>query len=122
KCDGHDFDSMQAALEEAKNDPRPSLIVGKTIIGYGSPNKQGKAASHGSPLGQEELRAAKEFHGLPVDKEFFVPEEDIAAWRERAKQGAAMRKEWEDRLAKLPADQQDAFRTYLLKRVKPEEL
>ncbi len=122
KCDGHDFASMQAALTEAKADPRPSLIVGKTIIGYGAPTKQGKAASHGSPLGEEELRAAKRFLGLPEDKEFYVPDEDVAVWRERAKACAELRKEWEAKHASLSAEQKTAFRAHLDKKISASDL
>ncbi len=122
KCDGHDFASMHAALEEAKADARPSLVVGKTIIGYGSPNKQGKSSSHGSPLGKEELLAAKRFHGLPEDKDFYVPDEDVKVWRERAKFGAALRQAWEKKLASISPELQATFRTHLEKKVTAAEL
>jgi transketolase len=122
KCDGHDFASMHAALNEAKADPRPSLVVGKTIIGYGSPNKQGKSASHGSPLGPEEVRATKRFHGLPEDKDFFIAPEDVKSWRARAAQGAATHKDWKAKFAALPAEQQAAFRAHLEKKISAGDL
>jgi transketolase len=51
ECDGHDFDSIRRALDEAVADPRPSLIDCRTIIGWGAPNKQGTSATHGAALG-----------------------------------------------------------------------
>ena len=57
---GYDFDEINSAIEIAKKDPRPSLISCKTVIGYGAPNKQGSAESHGAPLGEEEIKLAKD--------------------------------------------------------------
>src|SRR3546814_729678 len=59
-CDGHDFADIRRAIDEALADPRPSLIDCHTIIGYGAPNKQGTAATHGAALGHDEVAAARD--------------------------------------------------------------
>jgi transketolase len=78
--DGHDPDDVAAALERAQESDRPSLIACRTLIGYGAPKKAGTAATHGAPLGGEEVAAAREKLGWPYAP-FVVPEEILAAWR-----------------------------------------
>ena len=78
---GYDFDEINSAIEIAKKDPRPSLISCKTIIGYGAPNKQGSAVSHGAPLGEEEIKLAKDSMNWNYDP-FYIPKEIISLWRE----------------------------------------
>ncbi len=74
--DGHDEAQIEAALETANaSTDKPVLIIGRTIIGKGSPNKGGTASSHGAPLGAEEVVLVKEALGFPVDKKFFIPED-----------------------------------------------
>ncbi|WP_082234111.1 transketolase [Halobacillus massiliensis] len=74
--DGTDTDTIAKAIEQAKaNTDQPTMIEVKTIIGYGSPNKSGKSASHGAPLGEEEATAAKEYYKWGHDEPFHVPEE-----------------------------------------------
>jgi transketolase len=74
--DGNETDAIQKALQEAKADlNRPTLIEVKTVIGYGSPNKSGKSASHGSPLGKEEIKLTKASYNWGNEEPFFVPEE-----------------------------------------------
>ncbi|GAB1083927.1 MAG: transketolase [Shewanella algae] len=77
--DGHDPQAINAAIDAAKADPRPSLICCKTIIGYGSPNKSGSHDCHGAPLGDAEIAAAREFLGWKHDP-FVIPSEIYAAW------------------------------------------
>ena len=75
-CDGNNTDSIAQAIEQAKSvKDKPSIIEIKTIIGFGAPNKQGKASAHGEPLGAEEINAAKKVLNWPYEEEFFVPEE-----------------------------------------------
>lgn len=75
KCNGHDHVELDAALDAACHEfTKPSLIVAETIIGKGAPNKQGTCISHGAPLGEEEVRAAKIAHGWDPDKTFYIPE------------------------------------------------
>ncbi len=78
---GYDFDEINSAIEIAKKDPRPSLISCKTVIGYGAPNKQGSAVSHGAPLGEEEIKLAKDSMNWNYDP-FYIPKEIISLWRE----------------------------------------
>ncbi|OXT06015.1 transketolase [Thermoanaerobacterium thermosaccharolyticum] len=74
--DGNNVDEIGKAIEEAKADKeRPSLIIVKTTIGYGCPEKQGKASAHGEPLGEKNVDETKKFLGWNYDKEFYVPDE-----------------------------------------------
>ena len=74
--DGNDIEEIALAIEKAKQETeRPSLIMVRTAIGYGSPNKQGSAAVHGAPLGAEEVKLTKENLGWPTEPDFYVPAE-----------------------------------------------
>ena len=96
-CDGHDFADIRRAIDEALADPRPSLIACRTIIGWGAPNKQGTAATHGAALGPEEVAAARK--QLVWDSEpFEIPEEILAAWRGAGRRGDGAHEEWRRRL------------------------
>ena len=99
-ADGHDPAALEAALAVAQDSDRPSLIACRTIIGYGAPNKQGTAATHGNPLGADEIAAARETLGWPHDP-FVIPGDVTAAWRACGKFGRAEYKAWSKRLAKL---------------------
>ncbi|WP_114229046.1 MULTISPECIES: transketolase [Sphingomonas] len=98
ECDGMDAAKVSAAIEKAKADHRPSLIRCKTIIGYGAPNKQGTAATHGSALGAAEVTAARAELGLEPT-EFTVPDDVLKAWREVGGRGSTERAAWQQRLA-----------------------
>ncbi len=119
KCDGHDFASIEAALAEAKNSDRPVMIDCKTIIGFGAPNKQGTEATHGAPLGEDEIKAAREQLGWPYAP-FEVPENILDAWREAGARGRAEREAWEARLNASP--NKDAFLRDLESKATPELL
>jgi transketolase len=106
--DGHDPEAIAAAIAAARNDPRPSLIACRTVIGFGAPNKQGTEATHGAPLGAGEVAAARERLGWP-HAPFEVPEAVRAAWRAAAERGAASHLAWRERLAAAPADRRGAF-------------
>jgi transketolase len=98
--DGHDHDQIAKAIEAAIADrARPSLIACKTHIGYGAPHKQDTSEAHGSPLGAEETKAAKERLGWPLEPTFLVPDEVRDFFRARAAEGAALRTGWEQRFA-----------------------
>lgn len=97
ECDGHDFDSITAALTAARDDPRPSLVACKTLIGKGAPNKQGTSATHGSPLGADEIAAARAELGWD-SAPFELPETIAAAWRALGQKGAVARADWAARL------------------------
>ena len=95
--DGHDRDAVQQAILAAQKDERPSIICCKTQIGFGSPNKQGTAASHGSPLGLDEIELTRESLGW-TDAPFEIPEDVYAAWDCRQK-GADNESSWRQRFA-----------------------
>jgi transketolase len=97
ECDGLNADDVSRAIEEALADPRPSLIRCKTIIGFGAPNKQGTAATHGAALGKDEVEAARKELGLD-DEEFTVPDDVLTAWRAAGKRGAVDHALWKERL------------------------
>ena len=98
--DGHDPAAIETAIAAAQNSNRPSLIACRTIIGYGAPNKQGTAATHGNPLGADEVAAARETLKWPHDP-FVIPDDVTAAWRACGNFGRAEYKAWSKRLAKL---------------------
>ena len=97
ECDGLDAHDVSRAIDEAVADPRPTLIRCKTIIGFGAPHKQGTAATHGAALGHDEVEAARKELGLE-DKDFFVPDDVLTAWRAVGKRGSVDRAQWNDRL------------------------
>ena len=99
ECDGLDAGKVSKAIDQACADERPTLIRCKTIIGYGAPNKQGTAATHGAALGKEEVEAARKELGLATE-EFTVPDDVLKAWRKAGDRGATARADWHRRLEK----------------------
>ena len=94
--DGHDADAIQAAVEAARgNSAQPTLICCKTVIGFGSPNKEGKEDCHGAPLGDDEIKLTREKLGWEYPA-FEVPEDVYSAWSAKAK-GAAAESAWNAR-------------------------
>lgn len=100
-CDGHDFSSIRKALDEAKADPRPSLVACRTIIGYGAPNKQGTSATHGAALGKDEVAAARQHLGW-TSAPFEIPQSIVDAWREAGCRSRKVHEDWRVRLAAHP--------------------
>jgi len=98
RCDGHDAVDIRRALDEALADPRPSLVACRTVIGKGAPNKQGTSATHGSPLGKDEVAAARATLGWDHPA-FEIPKDIRDNWRASAARGVLLRSEWEHRLA-----------------------
>ena len=98
QINGHDFKQIAEALTRAKNDPRPSMIACRTLIGYGAPGKQGKESVHGAPLGSEQIAAARETLIWPHEP-FELPEPVLAGWRKAGARGAPSREAWRQRLA-----------------------
>jgi transketolase len=93
--DGRDHGAIDRAIDAAKAElSRPSLIRVRTVIGYGAPKKQGTSGVHGAPLGEEELRAAKDFLRWPQEPRFLVPDEVRAFWREVVASKAAQHQAW----------------------------
>ncbi|SMF60773.1 transketolase [Allosphingosinicella indica] len=97
ECDGHDFDAIRKALAEAQADPRPSLVRCRTIIGKGAPNKQGTSATHGSPLGADEVAAARRELDWSYPP-FEIRDEVRDTWAEAGRRGTEARRAWAGRL------------------------
>ncbi|CAH1054686.1 transketolase [Paenibacillus pseudetheri] len=101
--DGNDLPAIAKAIAEAQAETsKPTLIEVKTVIGYGSPNKQGKGGhggTHGSPLGAEEAKLTKDFYKWVYEEDFYVPDEVRAHFAEVKKNGIAANKAWDDKFA-----------------------
>jgi transketolase len=95
--DGLDVDEIDRAIQEAKQDPRPSLIIVPNIIGYGLPTRAGTAKAHGEPPGDAELDGAKDKLGWPKEPRFYVPEGALAHFREAVTRGAAQERVWQQK-------------------------
>ncbi len=93
-CDGHDMDAVSAAITAAKADNRPSLIRCKTVIGFGSPAKQGTSGVHGAPLGDAEIEAARAALDWP-HAAFEIPADILAQWRAVGAKGDSTRTVWQ---------------------------
>ena len=97
--DGMDPEGVDSAIRMAQAETgRPSLIVCRTVIGFGSPHKAGTASAHGEPLGKEEIRLAKENLGWPYPEPFTVPQEAKSHLRQALEQGNSQQEEWQIRL------------------------
>ncbi len=92
--DGNDIEAIDQAILAAKADPRPSIILCRTIIGYGAPTRAGTSKAHGEPLGDEELNAAKAAVGWPDEPRFFIPEDVLNHFREALERGAQQEAQW----------------------------
>jgi transketolase len=102
--DGMDIAAVDGALTKAKAvDDRPSLIVARTHIGYGSPNKHDTFQAHGEPLGGEEVRLTKRALGWPEDKSFYIPDEALAQFRRSVEKGLDLEAQWHRRVDGLRA-------------------
>jgi transketolase len=94
-ADVNDLEALDRAIVDARRETaRPSLIILRTHIAYGSPNKVDTAESHGSPLGDDEIRLTKEALGYPSQEPFYVPEEVLRHWRKAGARGALLQNEW----------------------------
>jgi transketolase len=97
--DGMDMNAVDKALNAAKAEQnRPSLIVARTHIGYGSPNKHDTFQAHGEPLGEEEVRLTKRNLGWPEDKSFYIPDEALRHFRKAVDRGAELERTWQERM------------------------
>jgi transketolase len=92
--DGNDVEAIDRAIAEAKTDPRPSLILVRTVIGFGAPTRAGTSKAHGEPLGDEELNAAKNNLGWPLEPRFLIPDDVLAHMRSALERGAKAESEW----------------------------
>ena len=105
--DGYDLEGIAAAIGAAQVDSRPSLIIARTHIGYGSPNKQDTAEVHGTPLGEEELRLTKENLGWPAEASFLILDQALAHFRQAVEQGRDKEAEWQTRFAAYATEYPD---------------
>ena len=97
EIDGHDYDQINAAIAEAKKEKsKPSIIICKTIIGFGSPNRAGTSKAHGEPFPAEEIELMKEKLGLPKDKSFFVPNEISDLRAKTQEKGENLENQWNE--------------------------
>lgn len=109
RIDGHDPAAVMTALETARADAtKPWLIACKTVIGYGAPTKQGSAATHGAPLGHDEIAGARKKLGW-AHEPFVVPKPVLDAWRAAGRRCGEERQAWEANWRLLPASQQAQF-------------
>lgn len=108
QIDGHNHADIEEAIKNAQASDEPSLIECKTTIGFGSPNKAGTAASHGSPLGADEIKLTKNKLNWPYEDSFYIPEEVKKEMSKAVKSGGKLESDWKDSLQefekKYPAD------------------
>ena len=103
--DGHDIDQIKSAVQEAKAEKnRPSLIMAETKIACGAPTKEGTAAAHGAPLGEEEIKGLKKNIGLPTDQKYYISEEVKEFFAERKVELESERKRWEAEFSEWAAE------------------
>ncbi len=107
--DGHDPDAIAAAIEAAQAADAPSMIACRTVIGYGAPNKQGTAGTHGAALGADEVQATRDALGWP-HAPFVIPNETLDGWREAGARGARTLASWQDRLASVDSETAATFK------------
>ncbi|PLX35440.1 MAG: transketolase [Hyphomicrobiales bacterium] len=108
RVDGHDPEAIEAAIAMARKTDKPSLIACKTIIGYGAPNKQGTAATHGAPLGDDEIDLTRENIGWP-HAPFVIPDDVLGAWRAAGARSKDAMAAWEERASRLTAEDRGAL-------------
>lgn len=96
--DGHNFDEIEAAIEAAQTSDKPTLISCKTKIGYGAPTKEGSSSAHGAPLGEDEIKGARENLNWPYEP-FVIPDDILSSWRAVGEKGAGDHSAWQVRLA-----------------------
>jgi len=108
RVDGHDAAAIAAALTKAQGSDRPVMIACKTTIGFGAPSKAGKASSHGSPLGADEIKGAREKLGW-AHPPFELPADILSAWRAAGQRAKAAHADWKKRLGALDAAKRAEF-------------
>ncbi len=109
--DGNDLKAIETAIKAACNEKeRPSMIIIRTHLGYGSPKKQDTFEAHGSPLGEEEVKMTKKNLGWPVEPLFFVPDEVSRHMRQAIEKGSRMEEEWQSTFASYEKEYPDLAR------------
>ncbi|MPZ38587.1 MAG: transketolase [Rhizobiales bacterium] len=120
RIDGHDPDAIAAALEAAQTSDRPVMIACRTTIGFGAPTKAGKASSHGSPLGADEIAGARKALGWS-EAPFDIPADIRELWRTAGKRGQATHAAWSQRVQALAADKRADFESRIAGKL-PQQL
>lgn len=110
--DGMDMTAIHKALDEAKTSDKPTLIEVKTVIGFGSPNKSAKSASHGAPLGSDEVALTKDAYKWTYEEEFHVPEEVAAFFADVKEAGTKKEQEWNELFAAYKAENPELAAQY----------
>jgi len=121
RVDGHDPEAIALALEKARASSKPSLIACKTTIGFGAPTKAGSEKSHGSPLGADEIKGARERLGW-TSPAFEVPADVLTSWRSAGQRAAGHHQAWKQRLAALPAEKRAQFERRLSGKIEADKL
>ena len=108
EINGHNYKQISKAIEKASKSKKPTIISCKTIIGFGSPNKSGKASSHGAPLGEDEINLVRKKLGWK-SKPFEIPDNILNAWREIGLRGDELEKKWKTNLENKSAKIKNEF-------------
>jgi len=109
--DGMDITAVDSAIRIAQSEEnKPSLIICKTVIGYGSPNKAGTGSAHGEPLGEEEIKLTKRHLGWQYEEPFTIPQEALNHFRKAKERGRQQQSEWQAKLAAYKNAYPDAAR------------
>ena len=112
KIDGHNRDEIRNAINKAQTiTDKPTLISCRTHIGFGSPSKQGTASSHGSPLGDEEIRKTKAFYGVDPDSHFHIDEDVLQNFRLAVNKGEELEQKWNQQLELLKNNNSEKYST-----------
>lgn len=113
EVDGNDFDAIDAVLSSIRShQEHPCLIVARTIIGKGAPNKAGTNKAHGAPLGEEEVKAAKENLGIPVEKPFYVPQTVLTHFQTKLAKDISEDEMWRIQFETWARENPDRFKLY----------
>jgi transketolase len=96
-ADGNDVEEIDKAIQKAKKDLRPSMIICRTHIGFGLPTRQDTPKAHGEPPGEEELNAAKQNQNWPIDPDFYIPDDALKHFRKALFDGNNLETDWQDR-------------------------
>jgi len=110
--DGNDIDAIDKAIIQAKQDPRPSLIICRTHIGFGLPTRQDTAKAHGEPPGNEELDLAKKNAGWPIEPKFYIPEDTLALYRKALSTGKQAESVWNKQLLEYRNRYQESWEEF----------
>ncbi|MCY4445477.1 MAG: transketolase [Rhodobacteraceae bacterium] len=119
ECDGHNPDEISSALRQAKASPKPAFVACKTMIGFGSPAKQGKASSHGSPLGEDEITQVRQNYDWN-NPPFVIPDNIKSQWEQFGLQNSEAYNNWLNRFHQLSEKKQNEFKRIFSGEVHPK--